>query len=89
MTTTTPTIMKVLGLSLVVLGGVEVEGDGVVKPGVGMLGTDGVGEGTMVVVETTASPGGEGGDSGSPGAPVDDTIIAVIVRVHVSTKKLN
>ena len=74
MTTTTPTMMNILGLSPVVLGGVGVEGDVVVRPG----------GRAVVVVETTAIPGGEeGGDDESSGAGVDDTIVAIIVCVHV------
>ena len=59
--------------------GVGVVGVGVVGVGVvvGMVKGGGVGEGAMVVVETTASPGGEErGDDESPGA--DATIIAYI-----------
>jgi hypothetical protein len=38
-----------------------------------------VAEGAMVVVETTASPGEEEGDGGSPGAGVDEVTVAVTI----------
>ena len=88
MTKTTPTIMKVLGLSPVVLGGVGEEGDVVVEPGARTVGGGGVADGAVVVVATTASPGGEEkGDGESPGVRVDDTIVAVIVQcIYTKTR---
>ena len=44
-----------------------------------MVGGEGVGEGAVVVVEITSSPGGEeGGDSGSQDAPMGEVIIFVL-----------
>ena len=65
MSITTPTIMKILVSSSVV--GVEV------KPVSRMVVGEGVAEGVVVIVETTASPGREeGGDGGSPSVIVTD-----------------
>ena len=76
------------------IGMVEREGDVV---DVGMMEREGdvavvvvkvleVAEGAMVVVETTASPGGEVGDGGSPGASVDEVTVAVTVTVYTHKK---
>ena len=79
MTITTPTIMKVL-VSFPFIRG---EGGVVVKPDSGMVRGEGVAEGAVVVVETKNNPGEEeGGDGGSPGARVDDTIVAVIAHTQ-------
>ena len=88
-TKTTPTIMKVLASSSVTPGGVKGEVGVEVKSVVKMLRGEGVAEGAVVVVETTASPGGEeGGDGGSPSIRVDEEIVAVAVVVYIHTKKL-
>ena len=84
---TTPTIMKILVSSPVVLGEVGGEGDVEAKPVVRMVREEGVTEGAVVVVETKNSPVGEKGDGGSPGVIVTDnctkkTQITDNVTVH-------
>ena len=57
------------------IGMVEREGDVAVV----VVKVLGVAEGAVAVVETTASPGGEERDGGSPGAGVDEVTVAVTV----------
>ena len=83
MTVTKPTMMKVLVSSL---GGVRGEGGTEVKPGVRMLGGEGVAEGAVVLETTASAVGEERGDCESTGPRVDDTIVAVIV--HNQNSKL-
>ena len=57
------------------IGMVEREGDVAVV----VVKVLGVAEGAVVVVETTASPGGEERDDGSPGASVGEVTVAVTI----------